>query len=91
MTLKTQKFRKKSDIFCRKSLEKYFDLFSKKISATMFRFWSKKNGWFYKILEKLKKEICQNRKFGSVTPVKRLSFLLFFVFFVALASILTYI
>ena len=45
MILKTQKFQKKSVIFCRQILGKNLAI----------RFWSK-NCWFYKILEKLKKK-----------------------------------
>ena len=75
MTLKTQKFWKKSDIFTEKFWENsltYFQEFSTKIC----RFWSK-NGWFNKILEK---KICQNWKSGSVTPVKQFFCFVLFLF-----------
>ena len=81
MTLKNTKLLTKSDIFCRKILRKYFNLFSKIFrNLKIFRFWSKK-AWFYKILEKMKKkikkgkkekQICQNGKFGSVALLNRL-------------------
>ena len=62
-----------------KVLGKYFDLFSKKFSQS-FKSWSK-NGWFYTILEKLEKKICQNGKFGSVVPIKQVFVLFLFCFF----------
>ena len=40
MTLKTQKFQKKSDTFCRKIWENILTYFQK-FSAKSFRFWSK--------------------------------------------------
>ena len=49
MTLKTQKFRKKSDFFSEKFWDNILTYFQK-FSAKVFRFWSK-NSWFYKILE----------------------------------------
>ena len=76
MTLQTQKFqqqqKKKSDIFGRKFWENILTHFQK-FSAKIFRFWSK-NDWFYKILEKLKKQIFPNGKFGLVAPVKQALF-----------------
>ena len=75
ITLKTGKFLKKIRHFCKKILRKYFDLFSKSFSQN-FRFWSKKTGWFYKILEKIgkKKKFCENGKYESVAPVKQVFF-----------------
>ena len=75
---KNIKILKKIRQFCRKVLGKYVDLFSK-----IFRFWSK-NGWFYKILEKLEKKSTKTENLGQSRPKN--SFLLFvcLFFFVAL-------
>ena len=64
MTLKTQIFRKKSDISCRKILGKYFDLFSKIFSKIFLDFGQNTADFtrFWKNLEK--KKICQNGNLG---------------------------
>ena len=54
MTLKTRKFWKNLIFFAEKFWEN-IEPFFQKFSANIFRFWSK-NGWFNKILEKLKKK-----------------------------------
>ena len=69
MTPKTQKCRENFDIFCRKILEKYLDLFSRNFSQK-FQILVKK--WL--ILQDFRKNFKKNmakRKFGSVMAVKK--------------------
>ena len=61
-TLKTQKFREKNQTFSAEKFGENISTYFQKISARIFRFWSK-NGWFYKILEKfIKKKILPKQK-----------------------------
>ena len=76
---KNTKISKKNPTFLAEKFWENILTYFQNFSAKIFRFWSKK-GWFYKILEKFLKKICQNGKFGSVVPVKRF----FFFFFMAL-------
>ena len=61
MTLKTPKFWKKSDIFCRNVLGKYFDFIFKNFQPKFLDFGQKKS-WFYKILKKKKKKKKEKNK-----------------------------
>ena len=77
MTLKTQNFEKKSDIFFAEKFWETILTYFQKFSAKIVRFWSKK--WLIS-KDLKKKKICQNGKFGLVAPVKHVSFLFVFIF-----------
>ena len=63
-----------------KTFGEYFDLFSRNFQLKFLDF-GQKDGWFYKILKKLKKKkIRPNKKFGLVLPVKQVLLLLLLFF-----------